>query len=265
MIDFLHTYTPDPVLISIGPVNIYWYSLLIIVAIILAIFVVVRLGRKYQIKTDQIIDLSFYTIIFGILGARLFYVLIELDYYLVHPIEIFKVWQGGLAIHGAIIAGIIVVYVYARKNKQSFWLWADITAPAIALGQAIGRWGNYFNQELYGRPTDLAWGITIELQNRLIPYLRYEYFHPTFLYESILDLLVFVTLLVLHKRGKTKQGNIFLVYLILYSIIRFFMEFIRIDPAVIFVGLRLPQVVSLIIILVSVFFIFSSKLQPVKK
>ncbi|MBU1164848.1 prolipoprotein diacylglyceryl transferase [Patescibacteria group bacterium] len=265
MINFLHTYTPDPVLISIGPVNIFWYSFLIITAVILALVVVSQLGKKYQIKTDQIIDIGFYTIIFGILGARLFYVLLEIDYYFFHPLDIFKVWQGGLAIHGAIIAGIIVVYIYAKKNKQSFWLWLDISAPAVALGQAIGRWGNYFNQELYGKPTELAWGISIALKNRMVLYLQYEYFHPTFLYESILDLFIFFTLIILHKRGKSKQGYIFLIYLVLYSVVRFLMEFLRIDPAVSLVGLRWAQIVSILIILISLVVIYKHKLLPVKK
>lgn len=267
MINFLHTFHPDPILISLGPVNIYWYSVLIIVSLILGFLVVFKLGDHYQIKKEQIIDLGFYLIIFGIIGARLYHVLLEINYYWQNPLDIFKVWQGGLAIHGAIIAGIIVLITYAKKKQQSFWFWADLIAPALILGQAIGRWGNYFNQELFGKPTDLSWGIPIDFANRVEPYLTESYFHPTFLYESILNFLIFSLLIFLHylnpleasrRDGLSvdrKHGVIFLIYLISYSLVRFLMEFLRTDLTFILWGLRLPQLVSLLIIIFSVFLI----------
>jgi phosphatidylglycerol:prolipoprotein diacylglycerol transferase len=266
MFHFLHTYLPDPVLISFGPIKIYWYGLFIVTGILAAIFVVFKLAEKYDLKKDIIIDSIFWLIIGGVIGARLYHIGLELPFYLQNPLSIFKVWQGGLAIHGGLIAGVAITWLFAKKNKLNFWLLAAIYAPGLALAQAIGRWGNYFNQELFGQPTNLPWGIPIDTAHRLSEFYNAQFFHPTFLYESIGNVLIFTTLLAFHvwiigsiKRDDTRvTGYQLLVigYLLLYSVLRFFLEFIRIDTTVEIFGLRWPQIVSLLIIGISLFYLY---------
>ncbi|MFA6393541.1 MAG: prolipoprotein diacylglyceryl transferase [Patescibacteria group bacterium] len=258
MIDFLHTFHPDPILVSFGPIQIYWYGFFIVLGILAAIAVAVQLGKYYGIFKDEILDLSFFLVIFGIIGARLFHVFIEWQYYLKSPLEIFKVWQGGLAIHGGIIAGLVVIYWFIQKKKINFWQLSAIIVPGLAIGQAIGRWGNYFNQELFGKPTNLAWGIPIDMINRPFQYMTKNYFHPAFLYESLGDLVIFGILVCTHwliiKKGRQKTFNFkFLVagYLVLYSILRFLTEFIRIDQAYYSFGLRHEQIISIAVIVLA--------------
>lgn len=252
---FLHTYHPDPIMFSFGPFQFYWYGFFISLAIAVGIIVARKLGQKYKIEQQKIFDLAVYIIVCGLLGARIYHILIEANYYIQHPIDIFKFWHGGLAIHGAIIGGILAGYFYSKKHKLNFWLNADIVAVSLALGQAIGRWGNYFNQELFGFPTNLPWGIPIDNFHRSFSaYQNFEYFHPAFLYESILNFLNFLFLLFLHKKkianSKLKilrNGNIFLIYILNYSVIRFVMEFIRSDETALIFGFRFPQVVSFLL------------------
>lgn len=268
MFTFLHAFHPQPILLSLGPINIRWYGLLVVLGMMAALFVAVRLAKFYGINAETIIDLGFWLIIFGLIGARFYDVILELPYYLKYPLAVFKVWQGGLAIHGAIFAGLITVYLFARKNNLNFWLTASIIAPGLALAMAIGRWGNYFNQELFGLPTNLPWGIPIDFVYRPTEYLSFQYFHPTFLYESIGNFLIFLILLLVHRQIIKKQGTdetppvtryvlCVMCFLILYSVLRFSLEFIKIDPTPIILGLRWPQAASLIIIIVSLVFLFS--------
>ncbi len=287
MFIFLHTYHPQSILISLGPINIYWYGIFIVLATLAAIFVTLKLAGYYEIKKETIIDLAFWLIIFGIIGARIYHVLLELPYYSANPLDIFKIWQGGLAIHGAIIAGLITLWQLAKKYSArsgsasggSFWQLAALVAPGLALAQAIGRWGNYFNQELFGLPTNLPWGIPIDNIYRPMQYLTYEYFHPTFLYESLGNLIIFIILIIFHlyiikkvtsyelpaspelKRGERVMSYKLLVisYLILYSILRISLEFLRIDATPMLWGLRFPQLASLIIILACLIYVFYTK------
>ncbi len=268
MINFLHTFNPDPILISLGPINIYWYGFFILLGSISALLITLKLASYYNIKKDTIINLAFYLIIGGIIGARIYHVFLEFPYYLSHPLNIFKIWQGGLAIHGGIIAGVIILFFFAksiskRSNLQkgdwisarkNFWLLSAILVPGLALAQAIGRWGNYFNQELFGLPTDKAWGIPINFLNRPAEFLNFQYFHPTFIYESMGNFLIFLILILInvwiiknHKNPNSYKLTA-ISYLILYSILRFSLEFIRIDTTPELLGLRFPQIVSLLII-----------------
>ena len=258
MINFLHNFQPNPIILSIGPIHIYWYGFFIVLGIIAAIMVTIKIARHYKIKEDQVLDLAFWLIIGGVIGARIFHILIEWRYYLNNPIDIFKVWQGGLAIHGAIIAGLIIVYCYAKKIKTDFWKLTSIIVPGLALAQAIGRWGNYFNQELFGRPTSLPWGIFINPMNRPFEYFSNSYFHPTFLYESLGDFLIFAFLFLgqawFIKKKKVKEINFKILvfgYLILYSVLRFMLEYLRLDSAYIIGGLRHAQITSLVMIIAS--------------
>jgi len=269
MINFLHAYHPEPILISLGPINIYWYGFFIVLAIITAIFITLQLASSYNIKKERIIDLSFWLIIGGIIGARFYHILLELPYYLKYPLDIIKIWQGGLAIHGSIIAGILILWFFSKKNKIDFFRLAAIIAPGLALGQAIGRWGNYFNQELFGPPTNLPWGIPINLINRPMEYISYNFFHPAFLYESLGNLIIFIILifghffLIKYKKSYKKAGAyITLSYLALYSILRFFLEFIRIDATPIFLCWRWPQIASILIVILSLIILIKNLTTP---
>jgi len=247
---FLRTYHPSPILLELGPLTIHWYGLLIVVAIVLGIFLVVSSAKKHGIKAEKVIDLSFYLIISGLLGARIYYILLYPKYFLSHPLNVLKIWQGGLGIFGAIIFGLAILFFYAKKQRLSFLLLLDLTAPALILGQAIGRWGNYFNSELYGWSTNLPWGIPIVKSD--FPG-KSDFHHPCFLYEFFWDLGVFLILLMFSRKKplphaclSATQGQVCSLYLILYSLGRFFIEFIRIDFSPIILGLRIGQCFSLV-------------------
>ncbi len=259
MINWLHTFNPQAILLSFGHLHIYWYGLFMVLGIITALGVSLKLARYYKVANETIFDLSFWLIISSLLGARLYDVFLNFSYYLNSPLEILKIWRGGLAIHGAIIAGLITVYFFSKKQKISFWKLTAIITPGLALGQAIGRWGNYFNQELFGLPTTKPWGIPISLLNRPADYVTSRFFQPTFLYESLGCLLIFIVLIginrLLIKKNLLNRRHFILLtsfYMILYSILRFFLEFIKIDATPTLFGLRWPQIVSLLIVSVSV-------------
>lgn len=253
MINFLHTYSPDPILITLGPLTVHWYGVFMVTGILLAIGIALKLAERYAISKNDVIDMVFYLVIFGIIGARLYHVFLEIEYYRAEPLNIFKVWNGGLAIHGAVIAGLAVVWVFVRKKNIDFWKMTSIIVPGLSLGQAIGRWGNYFNQEIFGTPTNAPWGIPIEPANRVFEYYNATYFHPTFLYESILNLCAFGMLIYLHHLITKKKIDfkiITLVYIVLYSAIRFSMEFIRTDATPEVLGIRWPQLLSAALIII---------------
>jgi phosphatidylglycerol:prolipoprotein diacylglycerol transferase len=256
MFFFLHNFHPTAILLSFGPIHIYWYGLFIVLGMVAALLTAFYLARKYELKRDLIFDLAFWLIIWGIIGARVYDIFLQLPYYLNNPGQMLKIWEGGLSIHGGIIAGLIVTAWFAKKYLLGFWKLSAVLVPGIALGQAIGRWGNYFNQELFGRPTNLPWGIPIDIMNRPLDYLNDQYFQPTFLYESLGCLVIFAFLLSLHNQYRRYQhhNNLFFVwisalYMILYSILRFSLEFIKINPTPVWLGLRWPQIISLLIIL----------------
>jgi phosphatidylglycerol---prolipoprotein diacylglyceryl transferase len=263
MFSFFHTFLPSPLLVSFGPFHIYWYGLFVVLGILAALTVSLKLAKKFGLSPNKIFDLSFWMIISGIAGARIYHVFLEWPYYSHNLINVLKIWQGGLAIHGGLIGGLLVLIYFCRKEKVNFWLMSAIFAPGIALGQAIGRWGNYFNQELFGKPTDLPWGIPIDIMSRPVRFLSAEFFHPAFLYESLGDLAIFFILLFIIGKFLRKKWTdykiIFLVYLIAYSILRFFMEFLRTDTTAYIFGFRWPQIFSLAIIIVSAIILFFPK------
>ncbi len=272
MFNWLHNFHPQAILVSFGPLHVYWYGLFIVLGILAALGISFRLARYYKIKSDTLFDLSFWLIINGIIGARIYDIFLQLPYYLANPLATVKIWQGGLAIHGAIIAGLITVYFFARKQKISLWALTALIVPGLALAQAIGRWGNYFNQEIFGLPTLSRWGIPIDLQNRPLTYTDSNFFQPTFLYESLGCLLIFFILIGLNayliKKNKLNEYYFVLLavlYMVLYSILRFSVEFIRLDATPIFLSLRLPQIVSLILIIASLsLLIFNSHAETKK-
>jgi len=260
-------------MLSLGIINIYWYGFFIVSGILLAIFLAIKLSSYYEIKKDNIIDLSFWAIAGGIIGARLYHVFIEWSYYKSNIFKIIAIWQGGLAIHGALIGGLIAFIIFTKKNKINIWPLIHISLPGIALAQSIGRWGNYFNQELFGKPTNLSWGIPISENYRLIEFYNENFFHPTFLYESIGNFIIFIILffliiyfiknnkiILLKKRGLNYIKILPLAfYLILYSILRFYLEYVRIDQTTVFLNIRLPQIVSIFIILLAILLLLLPK------
>lgn len=272
MINLLHNFNPGPILVSFGPVNIYWYGIFIALGILTAILISFKLASFYNIAKNTIFDLAFYVIIAGLIGARIYYIFLELPFYLKYPLDIFKVWNGGLAIHGGLLAGILTLLYFTKKKKLNFWQLAAVCAPGLVLAQAIGRWGNYFNQELYGGPTGLPWGIPILPDNRITEYFNFSYFHPAFLYESIGNFLIFLILISIHvwiiKKHKLSNRIYMFVlgtYLSLYSVLRFFIEFIRVDNPIIFGGFKAPQIVSLAIIVSIIVFTITILVKNILK
>lgn len=272
MINFLHTFEPSAILAQWGFITIYWYGLILAVAMLVGILAAIGLGRLYKVQPDTIIDLAFWLIIGGLIGARLYYIGLEWRYYQADFWSMLKVWEGGLAIHGGIIAGLLVLWLFAKKHKLHFWLLASVVAPALALAQAVGRWGNYFNQELFGLPTGVAWGIPIVEANRPAAYTYMNFFHPTFLYESLANFSLFAFLGLAHylalkegDRATLNQKSIVLAYLIFYSVIRFCLEEFRLDPAWQIGVLRWPQVVSAAMALASLGILIYSAVKARKK
>ncbi len=246
--------SPGPVIVEIGPISIRWYGLLIAIAVLIGVSLSQYLAKRRNVDPELISDLSIWLVIGAIPAARLYYVFFQWSEYSQHPERIIAIWQGGIAIHGAIIGGTLAALIFARINQVSFWQLADLIAPSVILGQALGRWGNFFNSEAFGRPTDLPWKLYIPLQNRPPDLANFEYFHPTFLYESLWNLIVFSLLITLFFRslsGKPslRLGTLFLTYLIAYSCGRLWIEGFRIDSLMLG-PLRIAQVVSLTGILV---------------
>lgn len=239
----------------IGPLKIYFYGVLIMVGVLAAVWISIREAKKRDLNHEIVWDMVPLLLIFGIIGARLWHVFtpsksmgVGFEYYLSHPLEILNTRQGGLGIPGAVIGGVLALLIYSKKKNLNFLTWADVSAPGLALAQAIGRWGNFFNQELYGPPSNLPWAIHIDPAHRLPGYENFTTFHPMFLYESIWNLLNFFLLLFLSRKysDRLKPGDIFWVYLIVYPVGRFLLEFIRLDPS--FVGGMNANQVTMVIV-----------------
>lgn len=245
---FLFT-SPGPIIFQLGPLSIRWYGLLIATAVLIGITLSQYLAKLRNVNPELLGDLVIWLVLAAIPGARLYYVLFEWEQYQQNPIDMIAIWKGGIAIHGAILGGAIAALIFARLNKISFWQLADLVAPSLILGQAIGRWGNFFNSEAFGSPTDLPWKLYISPERRPQELVNFDYFHPTFLYESLWNLMVFGLLIFLFLRGlrgrsKFKAGTLFLVYMIAYSTGRIWIEALRTDSLMLG-PLRIAQFVSL--------------------
>jgi phosphatidylglycerol:prolipoprotein diacylglycerol transferase len=243
--------SPGAIALQIGPLAIRWYGLLIATGVLLGTTLAHREAIRRRIDPDRLLNAIVVTVLVALLGARLYYVLFNWDYYAANPAKILAVWEGGLAIHGGLIAGLLATILYCRHAQLSLPLTLDIMAPCVAIGQAIGRWGNFFNQEAFGVPTNLPWRLYIDPAHRPPHLAAFEYFHPTFLYESLWNLLVFGILWFgLRKRLQERRGALTLCYLGLYSIGRFFVEGLRIDSLMLG-SFRAAQVVSLLLVAAS--------------
>lgn len=254
--------------IHIGPLYLRFYGIIIMFGALMAALLAQRLLRRKNRDPEIVWDGLIWALIFGIIGARLYHVFTpsisaggwqQTLNYLRNPISILSTWEGGLGIPGAILGGVLGLYIFARRNNISLGLILDVAAPGVALAQAIGRWGNFVNQELYGPPIDLHWRMFfIEPAYRLntlwngIPLAEFEYFHPLFLYESLWNLVNVLFLLWLWRRfeDRLKEGDLFFAYLIVYPLGRFLLEFIRLDYVPL-VAINLNQLVMLLVIIFS--------------
>ncbi len=237
----------NPILLKIGNITIYWYSIMILIGFLIASYLIIRESAQLKIKKEIIMDLLFYTIIIGILGARIYYVLFNIDYYSKNLTDIFKVWEGGLAIHGGIIAGTIFIIIYTKKKNLNPLKTLDMCVPGLLVGQAIGRWGNFFNQEAHGPVTSLEHLKYLPKFIQKGMYIDGEYYMPTFLYESILCIVGLIIVLIIRKKLKLKNGQITGFYLIWYGITRAIIESFRTDSLML-IGLKQAQIISIIMI-----------------
>ena len=252
---------------QLGPIFIRYYGIILMVGTLAGAWLATRIAKRRNHDPEIVWDLLIWLIIAGIIGARLWHVFTPSPsaiadgrttiFYLTHPFDLINLRNGGLGIPGAVIGGVAALYFYSRKHGLNFAEWTDISAPSLAFGQTIGRWGNFVNQELYGAPTDLPWKISIDPAYRLPGFEAQEYYHPLFLYESLWNLANMGLLIWLSFRfGKRlKNGDIFLVYLIIYPIGRFLLEFLRLDASMV-AGLNANQTFMALVALFSVLFLF---------
>ena len=200
----------NPLLIQIGNFKIYWYSVMILLGVLLGCYIVIKEAKKYNISKEKISDMLFYTVLLGIIGARLYYVIFNLDYYINNPIDIIKVWEGGLAIHGGIIVGVIYLIYYTKKNNLDTLLVTDICVPGLLIGQAIGRWGNFFNSEAHGPVTTLEHLKNLHIPNFIIKGMNIDgiYYIPTFFYESLWCIIGLIIILLCRRIKKIRISQI---------------------------------------------------------
>jgi phosphatidylglycerol---prolipoprotein diacylglyceryl transferase len=284
--------SPGDIAFCIGSLPIYYYGITMAISLFVGVLVARFITGKFypDINTDVIYDIAPHIIIGAIIGARIYYCLLGYEYYSNHLIEIFELWHGGISIHGAIIGGLISGIIYAKRHKLPILKLCDIFSYGLVIGQAIGRWGNFFNSEAFGLPTENFLKLYIPIYKRPLEYMQYNYFHPTFLYESILDVCIFLILFFVIRKlvqpsspnvalnsvqGRNSErpcdaeinsarrngtdGIVFFSYLILYSIVRILIEQIRIDSVLNLFGIPVAQIVSVIIILISIIVIATIK------
>ena len=253
--------SPGAVAFTVGIIDIHWYGIIMSLAILSGICVVIFIKNRFfkDISTDLIFDISFILIVFGILSARIYYVITDYGYFLKYPLEIPAIRHGGISIQGAIIGGVTAGLVYAKKKNINFLRYADLFSFGLVSGQITGRWGNFFNSEAFGLPCTLPWKLYIPYNLRPLEYKGSEFFHPAFLYESLLSILIFVILyLMLIKCKNLHDGMIFFSYIILYSTARIFVETIRIDSVLNFYNFHIAHIIGFLFIIsacIGIFFI----------
>lgn len=253
----------SPKSISVLGFEIYYYGLILMMGALAGVLLANSVAKKKQMELDFFYDSVPWILFGGIVGARLWHIFtpppsmvaqgITTKFYLTHPLDALNLRAGGLGIPGAVLGGLLAFYWFSRRKNQKFSKWIDVFAPAVPLGQAIGRWGNFVNQEVYGAPTNLPWAIYISPENRLAEFSQVEYYHPIFLYESLWNLgSVFLLLWISRKYGdKLLDGDLFLVYLVTYPIIRIFLDFLRLDASQ-FGGINANQTFMAIVIIFAV-------------
>ena len=255
----------ERVAFDLGIIHVYWYSIFIFLGALAACIVIYSEAKKRKLNDEFIVNLAFNAIIFGIIGARIYYVLFNLDYYMQNPIEILEIWNGGLAIHGGLITGGLFTVYYCKKNKVETLKVFDIIVVGLILGQAIGRWGNFFNQEAYGAITTAA-----KLKSMGVPdfvingmYILGDYRQPTFFYESIWNFFGFIALLIIRRYPYLKTGQLSGFYLIWYSVARFIIEKMRTDSLMLG-NFKIAQIMSIVLLIIGVIlFIYYKRIKKV--
>ena len=255
------------VLLDLGFIKVYYYSIFILLGVLAGIIMVWFEIRKDKINKDEIIDIFFYTIIFAFLGARIYYVLFNLSYYLSNPLEILCVWHGGLAIHGGILGAFLYLLFYSKKNNINILKLLDILVIGLIAGQIIGRWGNFFNSEAYGSITSLEYLRSLYIPEFIINGMNINgvYYLPTFFFESVWNFVGFIILILIRKfYKKLRVGQLMGFYLMWYSFIRFIIEGMRLDSLMLG-SIRVAQLVSFILFFVGVYFVFFNKFKSYKE
>lgn len=248
----------NPIALKLGIINIYWYSIILFIAFLLGTFLAIKEAKNQKIDIDLFYDFIFYLVPICLIGARLYFVLFHWDYYSLNITEILEVWNGGLAIHGGIIFGLIFAFFYTKKHKMNFLRICDISVISLILGQAIGRWGNFFNGEAHGPITTLSHLKNLKIPNFIIKgmYINGDYYIPTFLYESIWCLVGFLLLITI--KNKLKLGQITSIYFIWYGIGRLLIESIRTDSLMLG-NVKIAQLISICMILIGIIFCIKCK------
>lgn len=260
--------TINPVAFKLGNLSVKWYGIIMAVAIILAVSMAIIEGRKRQIESDDFMDLLLWAVPIGYVGARIYYVIFEWNYYSQHLDEIIAIWNGGIAIYGGLLAGLVVLLVFCYKRMLPPFLMLDIITPGVMAAQILGRWGNFINQEAHGGPTTLAFLQSLHLPDFIINQMKIGgvYYQPTFLYESFFNLIgLLIILLLRHRKHLFEQGEIFMLYLAWYSVVRFFVEGMRTDSLYLLGSIRVSQMLSVILlIVVIVLFIYRRRVVKPK-
>lgn len=260
--------TINPVAFKLGNLSVKWYGIIMAVAIILAVSMAIFEGRKRQIESDDFMDLLLWAVPLGYVGSRIYYVIFEWNYYSQHLDEIIAIWNGGIAIYGGLLAGLAVLLVFCYKRMLPPFLMLDIITPGVMAAQILGRWGNFINQEAHGGPTTLAFLQSLHLPDFIINQMKIGgvYYQPTFLYESFFNLIgLLIILLLRHRKHLFKQGEIFMLYLAWYSVVRFFVEGMRTDSLYLWGSIRVSQMLSVILlIVVIVLFIYRRRIVKPK-
>ncbi len=243
----------NPIAIDLGPIQVHWYGLIIGFGVLLGLIIALRESERRGLDKEIFTDMILFAVPIAIISARIYYVIFQWEYYSQNPGDIIKIWNGGIAIHGALIGSVLTAIVFAKVKKVSFWKLADIAAPSLLLGQAIGRWGNFMNQEAHGGEITRSFLENMHLPEFIINqmYINGTYYHPTFLYESIWNIVGVIILLSLRKVN-LRRGELFLTYVLWYSIGRFYIEGLRTDSLMLTESLRIAQVISIVLVAVAI-------------
>ncbi|MDR4929122.1 MULTISPECIES: prolipoprotein diacylglyceryl transferase [Peribacillus] len=243
----------NPIAIDLGPIQVHWYGLIIGFGVLLGLIIALRESERRGLDKEIFTDMILFAVPIAIICARIYYVIFQWEYYSQNPGDIIKIWNGGIAIHGALIGSVLTAIVFAKVKKVSFWKLADIAAPSLLLGQAIGRWGNFMNQEAHGGEITRSFLENMHLPEFIINqmYINGAYYHPTFLYESIWNIVGVIILLSLRKVN-LRRGELFLTYVLWYSIGRFYIEGLRTDSLMLTESLRIAQVISIVLVVVAI-------------
>lgn len=238
----------NPIAIDLGAIQIHWYGLIIGFGVLLGLIIALRESERRGLDKEVFTDMILFAVPIAIISARIYYVIFQWDYYSQNPGDIIKIWNGGIAIHGALIGSVLTAVIFAKVKKVSFWKLADIAAPSLLLGQAIGRWGNFMNQEAHGREVTRAFLENLHLPEFIVNqmYINGTYYHPTFLYESVWNIIGVIILLLLRKVN-LRRGELFLTYVLWYSFGRYFIEGLRTDSLMLTDSLRIAQVISIVL------------------